>query len=525
VRGPRAADTTSGPSARHSRRRSRLGPFDRPAGALRVVVVLIALALALVQLPGCMRVGPDYESPLPDVPDVWSQELTEGLAEGEADLQTWWTTLDDPVLNSLILRATDGNRDLAIAAGRVREAQARYGIATGGRWPDIDGYGSFQREQLSGDFAPDPDDRVGDFYGTGLEASWELDFWGRIARQVESADASFAASVESYRDVLVLLYAELATAYVNLRTQQERLRYALANAEAQRQTLQLVGDRYKAGLVPSLDLRQAELNLATTESTVPIFRTSIAQAIHRMSILLGEPPGALRDELLEPLPIPDVPDTVLVGIPANLLRQRPDIRVAERELAAQTARIGVATAELYPSFHLPGSIGWEGLYESGSDLFTSGTSVWSLGAVFRWNIFSGGRIRNQIKVEDARTEQALAFYEKTVLEALGDFEDAIVAYAQENERQRALVRSVEAAQASVELARTLYRTGLTDFQTVLDMERSLFQQEDSLAESEGLVTANVVRIYRALGGGWGAPPEPEAEGAELEEPDEGEAER
>ncbi len=514
-----------GPSSRDSRLRSHpRGPRSLVA-PWRAVALAMTLALALTQLSGCMRVGPDYEPPESDVPDVWSQELTEGLAEGEADLQTWWTTLGDPLLNDLIARATDGNRDLAIAAGRVREAQARFGIASGGRWPEVDAYGSYQREQLSQNFAPDPDNRVNDYYATGLVASWELDFWGRIARQIESADASFAASVESYRDVLVLLYAELATDYVNLRTQQERLRYALANAEAQRQTLQLVADRYHAGLVPSLDVRQAELNLATTESALPIFRTSIAQAIHRMSVLLGEPPGALRSELVEPLPIPAVPDTVLVGIPADLLRQRPDIRTAERELAAQTARIGVATAELYPAFHLPGSIGWEGLYESGSDLLTSGTSVWSLGAVFRWNIFSGGRIRNQIKVEDARTEQALAFYEKTVLEALGDFEDAIVAYVQENERQLALVRSVEAAQASAELARTLYRTGLTDFQTVLDMERSLFQQEDSLAASEGLVTANVVRIYRALGGGWGTPPEPEAEDAELEEPDEGETER
>jgi NodT family efflux transporter outer membrane factor (OMF) lipoprotein len=467
-----------------------------------------------------MRVGPDYEPPEPDVPDVWSQELAEGLEEGEADLQTWWTTLDDPVLNTLILRSTEGNRDLAMAAARVREAQARYGIATGGRWPNVDGYGSYQREQLSEDFASDPDNRVDDYYATGLEASWELDFWGRIARQIESADASFAASVETYRDVMVLLYAELAIEYINLRTQQERLRYAMANAEAQRQTLKLVEDRYRAGLVPSLDVRQAELNVATTESTIPIFRTSIAQAIHRMSILLGEPPGALRGELAAPLPIPVVPDTVLVGIPADVLRQRPDIRAAERELAAQTARIGVATAELYPAFRLPGSIGWEGIYESGTDLLTGGTLVWSLGAVFRWNIFDGGRVRNQVKVEDARTEQALAFYEKTVLEALGDFEDSIVAYAQERQRQEALVRSVEAAQASAELARTLYRTGLTDFQTVLDLERSRFRQEDSLAESEGLVTVNLVRIYRALGGGWGAPSDPEEEDAETEEPDE-----
>ncbi len=487
-------------------------------GGLRAAgcVVLFA-SLSTV---GC-TVGPDYKQPDVLMPDAWHQELTRGLDAGEANLQTWWTSLQDPVLDGLIERAAAGNLDLKEAFGRVQEARARRGIATGEWFPDLDAIGSAQRNRISEDFLPPTPDleRNDNFFGVGVDATWEVDVWGRIRRSVESADAALQASTENYRDVLVILYAEVALNYVEVRSLQARIRYAQANVQTQRESLTLTKDRLKAQIAPELDVRQAELNLSRTESIIPTLRILETAAVNRLGVLLGEFPSALRSELQMESPIPNPPALIGVGIPGELLRQRPDLRRAERELAAQHARIGAATADLYPRFSLLGTFALEAT-QIGDVFDASSSYAFSIGPSVRWNLFDGGRVRNNILAQDALTMQALARYENTVLRAIEEVENAIVGYAQESDRRDALGRSVTAAQESVKLVKTLYRTGLTDFQNVLDMERSLFVQQDEFAASEGAAVQNLIRIYKALGGGWD--PDPPVLAEEIADAEKGE---
>ncbi len=460
------------------------------------LLILAVLGMGLMQ--GCITVGPDYVPPEQQMPDAWHQELVKDLAEGETGLKTWWKSLNDPVLNNLIVRASAGNLDLQEAAARVMEAEALRGISAGERFPDINGFGDVERSRTSEDFFPPTGERNDNTYSLGLDSSWEIDFWGRIRRLVESADAGLQASVEAYRDVQVLLFAEIALNYVEVRTLQARIYFAESNIKTQRDSLEITEARLKAEIIGELDVRQAELNLARTEAFIPALRSDMLKAINRLGVLLGEFPTALYDELLAPMPIPQPTDSIMLSMPADLLRQRPDIRQAERELAAQNARVGVATSELYPRFFLLGDFGFEG----SSDIFDYTKRGWSIGPSFRWNIFDGGRVRSFIRVEDARTQQALVRYEKTVLDALEEVENSMISYAEEIKRRGFLEDSVEAAQQSVDLVKTLYVTGLTDFQNVLDMERSLFEQQDDFAASKGNVTQNLISIYRALGGGW-----------------------
>lgn len=437
------------------------------------------------------------------MPDTWHQDLVRGLVDGSGGLRTWWTSLDDPTLDSLIQRSFEGNYDLEIAVGRVYEARARRGIARGEWFPNIDGVGAYRRSHESKEIVPiiPPGlDRTDNFLDVGLDSSWELDFFGRIRRSVEAADAELQASVENYRDALVVLFADVASNYVDVRTFQARIEYARENIKRQQTTLQLTVDRNRAGLVPDLDVRQAELNLATTEAFLPQLMQALAESVHRLGVLIGDHPSSLYGELKQRRPIPRPPDEVMVGVPANLMRQRPDIRRAERQLAAQTARIGVATADLYPRFALLGTFAFSAT--DVADLFTGDAGNYGFGPAFRWNIFDAGRIRNNIRAQDALTEQAISFYEQTVLLALEDVENSMVAFVQEQDRRDALDRSVVAAQKAVDLVTTLYRIGLTDFQNVQDTERRLFQQQDEFAASDGLVTRDLIRIYKALGGGW-----------------------
>jgi NodT family efflux transporter outer membrane factor (OMF) lipoprotein len=465
---------------------------------------LPAAPIALLAAAGC-AVGPNYEPPQTDAPDLWHVELMKGLAEGEANLQTWWVAFDDPTLTSLIERAAQGSLDIHQAVARVEEARARRGIARGEWFPSLDSSSTYQRYRISEEVLEVvPGGRTGNFWSSGLDASWEIDFFGRIRRSVESATAGLQASVEDYRDVLVSVSAEVGTTYVEVRTLQERIRLAELNVGNQRSTLQLVVDRNRAGLVGDLDVRQAEQNLARTESFIPTFRSDLAAAIHRLGVLLGDPPSTLFAELGPQTAIPKPPDEVVVGVPANLLRQRPDVRQAERALAAQTAQIGVAKADLYPRFTLVGTFALQA--SDFAKWFTGDAFSYGFGPAVRWNLFDGGRVRANVQAEEALTEQALIGYEQTVLVALEEVENAMVAFVQENERRDALQRSVAASVAATGLVRTLYRTGLTDFQNVLDTERTQFQEQDTLAQSEGFVTQNLIDVYRALGGGWSPQP-------------------
>ncbi len=464
---------------------------------------LLGLLASWVAALGC-AVGPDYVEPDISPPDLWNQELSRGLERGDSDFRTWWSQFEDPVLEGLIERASAGSLDIRIALARIDTAAARRGIARGEWFPTVDGAATYQRTRLSEStdpFIPPPNERTDDFYEAGVGGSWELDFFGRIRRTVESATADLDAAIEDYRDVLVVLYAEIGLGYINVRTLQARIAFNEANIAAQRGTLEVVRNRNKAGLVGDLDVRQAEENLGATESLLPFLRQQLVQEINRLSVLIGEPPAALHTVLSAPAPIPSLPTEVVVGLPYDLLRQRPDIRAAERTLASQTARIGAATADLYPRFSLVGSFTLNA--RDFSDWGEWASRAFSFGPSMLWNIFDGGRIRSNIRVQDALTEQSLASYELTVLESLEDVESSMVAFVEEQNRRDALERSAVASSQAVELVKTLYRTGLTDFQNVMDTERSLFQRQDELAESRGLVAENLISVYRSLGGGWG----------------------
>ena len=468
----------------------------RPRPRLAFTALLTAAVIT-----GC-RVGPDYVPPDVDLPDAWHRKLAEGLSSGDANLSTWWKTLRDKELDDLIARVGESNLDVEIAFARVKEARAMLQIAGGYRLPDLNGVGSAVRSKIGSNRGVSGSGATNNFYSTGMDTVWEIDVWGRVSRIVETAAASLDASIENLRDVLVVLYADVALNYVELRALQDRIRLAAANIVLQQDTLKLTQDRFNAQLVSELDVRQAELNLARTQAIVPALREAREAAIHRISVLLGGNPGSLHAELSAAGKIPSSPASVTVTVPYDLVRQRPDVRRAERELAAQTARIGIATADLYPQFSLFGAFSFDSVGGNVTDMFRKSSLSWSFGPQFSWNLFSGGRVQGNIEAEKARTDQLVAVYKQTILLALEETENALVAYTEEIQTRDALLRSTTAARKSVELVQTLYRTGTADFQNVLDMQRSLVQEEDGLAASEGRVIQDLIRIYKALGGGW-----------------------
>ena len=413
------------------------------------VILFLLVAAGTVLLNGCISVGPNYKAPETETPDAWHESVMEDLESGEANLQTWWTVFDDPMLNELIERVSTNNLSLKTAAARIEQAAALRGVSASQFYPSIFADASASAVQSSEANTPPGADRQGELYGAGLSMAWELDLWGRIRRSVESADASLQASVENYRDIMVLLYAEVATTYIEVRATQTRLEIAEDNLEAQSETMQLTKNRFDSGLVPRLDVSQAELNRSRTESLIPPLRQDLTEAINRLSVLAGEMPYALQQELGPARPIPATQEQVAAGLPAELLRQRPDIRRAERELAAQNALIGATKAELYPTLTLPGSLVLES--PNGSDLFDSGNVAYSFGPQLRWNIFSGGRIRNSVRAEEAATRAVLHTYEQAVLLALEEVEGSMAAYANEKDRIESLESAAAAAQKSVEM--------------------------------------------------------------------------
>ena len=463
---------------------------------------------ALLMCAGCFAVGPDYKTPDIVPPVEWSRDLRGGLNAAEPEAETlaeWWTTLRDTELSNLVERAIAGNPDLKKAQARIREARARRGVAEAGLFPTLNLGGSATVGRSSEDTGSG---QRRELYRTGFDASWEVDVFGGVRRSIEAAQGEVEASAADYQAVLVSLCAEVALNYVDARTLQTQLQVAEENLKAQAETLQLTEWRFAAGLVSSLDVEQAKTNLESTRSQLPKLRSSIEAAKNRLAILLGVFPGTLEAQLAAKKPIPEAPLEVAVGVPAEALRRRPDVRRAERQLAAQTARIGVATADLYPKFSLPGSIGLEAL--SANHLFSTGNRVWSLVGSFAWTVFDGGAIRQNIEVQNALQEQALEQYEAAILTALEEVENSLVAYAEEQDRRDTLTEATQAAQRAAQLARDQYASGLIDFQTVLDAERSVLSFQDQLAQSKGQVTSNVISLYKALGGGWtpmtGMPP-------------------
>ena len=466
----------------------------------------LLLAFVVGSLAAC-KVGPDYVEPTTPLADQWTDQVTAEMADSTPAIEEWWAALNDTVLTELIRRAEIANKDLAIAVGRVKEARALRGIAKGGLLPDIVLDGTYTRRLISENSpvgqsfvnAGEPI-TTANVWNTSLGLSWEIDLFGRIRRTIEAATANMEASIEDYRDVLVTVYAEVALNYIDVRSFQARIAFAEANAEGQLASKQLTQNRYAAGLTSALDVAQAESNLRNTEAQIPPLQVGLVAARNRLAVLLGEQPGSLIGTLADSAAIPSIDQDVTVGIPTDLLRRRPDIRRAERELAAQTAIVGVATADLYPSFSLTGFIELEAI--DFSDLFSGSSVGWGIIPGFSWPIFTAGKIRNRIKAEEARTEQALSFYEQTILLALEDVQTAIVAYRQEQIRRDHLRNAVTATTRSVFLVRTQYISGLTNFQNYLDAQRSLFDQQDQLASSEGQVVKNLINLNRALDGGW-----------------------
>jgi len=454
-------------------------------------------------------VGPDFKAPETRTPDEFGRlnDQPEGPSRavaGTAELSRWWATLNDTELDSLIDRAVASNLDLKIAASRVREARASRGIAVARLGPTVDANGAYSRNRQSenassgGLFPNDSDGQ--DLYQAGFDAAWEIDVFGGLRRSIEAADASVQAAEEARRDVLVTLLAEVARNYVELRAFQRRLEIAQRNAQVAGDSVTLSTSLFEAGLTGGLDVEQAEAQLQTRLSLIPPLETSIAQTVHRLGVLLGEEPLALRDELASAAPIPVPPSAVPVGLPSELVRRRPDIRRAERELAAATAQVGVATADLYPKFALAGYFAFQST-QIGT-LFDANSRSWSFGPAMTWSIFSAGSVRSNIAVQDERTGQALIAYERTVLNSLEETENALVAFAQEQSRRAALTKAVEANTRAVDLANQLYSGGLTDFLRVLSSQAQLFESEDQLAQSDRAVTSSLIALYKALGGGW-----------------------
>ena len=458
-------------------------------------------------LCGC-AVGPDYRPPNPSVPPQWIETAGGSETEAETVLTRWWTLFADPALDSLVERARTRNLDLKIAEARIRESRARRRGAAADLYPGLGVSGSYTHSLASESVYGVPSTKLqkptasleNDFFQAGFDASWEPDLFGGKRRAVEAAEANIGASVESRRDVLVTLEAEIARNYFELRGAQSRLGVARDTIRAQEKTLELADIRYQNGLKGEIDVTRAKTQLASTRSRVPPLEASIRDSLYGLALLLALEPSALLDELTPEGPVPTGPEALPVGIPSDILRHRPDIRQAEREIASATASVGVATANLFPKFSITGMVGSQSL--SLSDIALPASGVWSIGPTVSWPIFDAGRIRADIAAKNAAQEQAAARYEKAVLTALKDVESALSGYLKERERLSILAESVVSARKSVDLADDLYGQGLTDFLTVLDAQRSLYDQQDQEAQSRQNIAVRLAALFKALGGGW-----------------------
>ncbi len=442
--------------------------------------------------------GPDYVSPQTLVPDAWHQQLEQGSHLSSSDLDRWWTLFNDEQLNELIDLASDGNKDLDIAFTRIAQARAQICVARADKWPNLNNDTSFQN--FNGIAGIPGFSGARDLWRLQGNVSWEIDVFGQIHRQIQVADANYGARIEAYRDVLVTLYGDVAQTYVLVRTLQKQLEYTEQNVLIQKKALELARSRVEAGVAANLDEFQAESNLAATESDIPLLQFQLHQALNRMAVLIGNYPGSLHEFLAQPRPFPLVPEDLPMVLPCEMIRQRPDIRQAERGVAASTAQVGVAIADLYPKFSLGGNFGLQS--QNFSTLFNSSSWTYGLGPSFTWALFQAGRIRCNIASSEAAVDEAMAIYEQTLLRAVEEIENAIVGFNKERDRREALQRTVDAAEASLESVLALYREGKTDFLNVLNTQRTLFLSQNALAISQGEILTQLITLYRALGGGW-----------------------
>lgn len=480
------------------------------------------LALLLI---GC-TVGPDYHAPQTPVPDHFG--ATTRPATTHVDFAQWWTTFNDPLLNSLIDRAMSGNLDLKIAEARVREARAQRGVVAADGYPSVNSNASYHRTRTS-ENAFDIGSRPGstgngtgtgansaqqfgafnlpgtttDLFQAGFDASWEIDVFGGVRREVEAAEADIGAQIENQRDTLVSLLAEVARNYLELRGYQQQIVIAYRNVKIQQDAVEVAQSKARLVGGSELDVARAQALVASTQSQIPTLETLRDQAAHRLGVLLGQEPRALIAELQEVKPIAKGPPEIPPGLPSELLSRRPDVRRAERQLAAATGRIGVATADLYPKFSITAALGLQS--EKFKSLADWGSRFWNIAPGVSWNVFDAGRIRANIDVQNERQRQAALTYQSSVLTALEDVNNALTAYAKEQSRRQLLQEAVDKNRRAVELANTLYQGGARDFLNVIDAQRALATSEDQLVQSDRLIGTDLVALYKALGGGWTAP--------------------
>ncbi|MBN3760571.1 TolC family protein [Burkholderia sp. Ac-20365] len=469
--------------------------------ALRAGCLIGSLAGAL---NGCMRVGPDFHPQHESWSEHWSSTSVEQVTQQatQPDLRQWWQIFDDANLERLIAEADANNGNLEIAGLRVIEARAQLGIALAGRYPQV--------QQVSGDVLYSARKRSDGFntrsggyfqYGAGFSIGWELDFWGRFSRAIESADAAFFAAQANRDAALVLLHAQVADTYFTLRTAEARLHIARENAQLQKRSYEIAQKLFKSGESDELDLQQAKTQYLGTVSSIPSLESQAVLARHALSVLLGRPPGPLPELDVQSGKqgvVPLVSHAVLQDVPADLLLRRPDVRSAEYQMAAQSALIGVAKADLYPSVSLVGSLVWSASSLTGSP----NTLAVIAGPSVTWNVFDHGRIVNNVRVQDARLQQLTLAYQDTVREAAREADDAATALIAALQRDTILNDAQGAARRSLTLANTIYREGYSDFQRVLDAQRALFAQQDAYVVNRSNAVGSLIALYKALGGGW-----------------------
>jgi len=480
----------------------------------RVYTARPALLLILVVSAGCAVRRP-YVAPVPEAPVAWTEATPASPADASPDagaaLAAWWETFNDPLLTSLVRRAVEGNLDVRTSLSRLREARASVRSSRSSLRPTVDASGS---SRFGGTAGGDGPGSTSQSYSLGLDASWELDVFGGIRSAVDAATATADARDADLRDVLVSLTAEVALDYIDVRSLQRRLEIVRGNVGLQSETLELTQFRAQAGLATELDVQQALSNVENTRAQIASLEAQASQAIHAVAVLLGQPPAALNQELSGAGVIPSAPIAVALGVPAEMLRRRPDVRSVERQLAAQFAQVNAARADLYPTFRLAGSIGLESL--SLARLLVPGASFWSASPSVNTRLFNREQLRQNLVVQTERQEQAARAYQSQVLRALQDVEDSLTALAQEQVRRNHLAAATAAAEQAADLSLQLYMSGLRDFRDVLDSQRSLLSLQDSLATSGASVATDLVRLYKALGGGWSAStllPEPPPPGS------------
>lgn len=458
--------------------------------------------LAAVILIGCAPVGPDFVRPEAEVPVDWAQPTDAGLQTTPLELVEWWKIFDDPILDELVEAARRNNNTLEIAGLAVLEARAQLGIATGLQYP--------QTQVLAGEslYVSPPDNtgvESGWQHGLGATAVWEIDFWGRFRRGIESADAAFLASIAAYDLSMVLLTGSVVSTYATIRTLEEQLRIAKENVGIQQRSYNITKVLFENGADSELDMQQALTLLLSTEATIPDFEVALVKARNALSILLGQAPGSVKAILTEGTGIPTVPENVAIGFPADMLRRRPDVRQAEMFAMSANALVGLAAADLYPSFSLTGSIGVAAGGPGDSDfgdLFDSDAITWSVGPSFVWPFLNYGRIKNNVRVQDARLQQVLVNYREVVLQAAREAEDAMASFIGAKKQDVILEKTVASAKRSNDLSTLRYKEGFSDYQRVLDAQQALFNQQRRYITNQGTSVRSLVDLYTALGGGW-----------------------